>query len=304
MKNMIEYYYNIRIDKLYKKNDDYYFILNNSTYVLKLYMEDLSRSNDLYMLNTMLSNSMNIDSIILNINNAPISGIEGKDYILVKKQGNIKMSLVNISNLANQGMGYISEFKSLERNNWEILWGNMIDYFEMQIGENAKKYPLIRESFDYYVGLAENAIAYIVNTKNMVVKEESDRMVIAHNTLDMSLSDPENIILDHKARDVAEYIKRAFYDGNTNIFNELDEYFRYNYYSRYGMQILFGRILYPSYYFSAYDKIISNKLKEGELNKIIRQNKKYEVYMYNIHSYLKKYYDIPLPEWLNLSRPL
>lgn len=299
MKNIIEYYYNIKIDKLYNKDDYYYFTIYDTNYILKPYTTVLDRSNDLYKLNTILSNNMNIDNIILNINNNPITSINNKDYILIRKSKEPQITLINISNLANQNTSYINDFKTLERNNWEILWSNMIDYYEIQIKENEKKYPLIRESFDYYIGLTENAISYVVNTKNTIPKDISDNKVISHNTLEKSLIDPENIILDHKARDVAEYIKKAFYDNNQNIYTELDEYFKYNYYSQYGIQILFGRVLYPSYYFNIYDKVISNKVKEEELNKIISKNKKYELYIYNIYSYLKRYYNIPLPEWLN-----
>lgn len=300
MKNIIEYYYNIKIDKLYNKEDYFYFTIYDTNYILKPYTTVLDRSNDLYRLNNILSNSMIIDNIILNINNMPITSINGNDYILIRKSKELHITLMNISNLAKQNTSYINGFKTLERNNWEVLWGNMIDYYEMQIKENEKKYPLIRESFDYYVGLTENAISYIVNTKNSIPKDMSDNKVISHNTLEKSLIDPENIILDHKARDVAEYIKKAFYDNNQNIYSELDEYFKHNYYSQYGIQILFGRVLYPSYYFSIYDKVISNRVKEEELNKIISKNKKYELYIYNIYSYLKRYYNIPLPEWLNL----
>lgn len=299
MKNIIEYYYNIKIDKLYNKEDYYYFTIYDTNYILKPYTTVLDRSNDLYKLNTILSNNMNIDNIILNINNNPITSINNKDYILIRKSKEPQITLINISNLANQNTSYINDFKTLERNNWEVLWSNMIDYYEIQIKENEKKYPLIRESFDYYIGLTENAISYVVNTKNTIPKDISDNKVISHNTLEKSLIDPENIILDHKARDVAEYIKKAFYDNNQNIYTELDEYFKHNYYSQYGIQILFGRVLYPSYYFNIYDKVISNKVKEEELNKIISKNKKYELYIYNIYAYLKRYYNIPLPEWLN-----
>ena len=44
--------------------------------------------------------------------------------------------------------------------------------------------------------------------------------------------------------------------------------------------------------------IISGKAKEEELGKIISQNKKYEIYIFSIYSYLRKYYDMPFPEWL------
>jgi len=192
---------------------------------------------------------------------------------------------------------------SLERNKWELLWESKIDYYELQVRENEKKYPLIRESFDYFIGMAENAISYLVNTKLELKPTITDQKVISHNNIVLSLTDPSNIILDHKARDVAEYIKFSFWSNNKNIFKELNEYFYYNYYSLYGIRILFSRILYPSFYFILYDEIISNKKEEKELNKIISRINDYEVYLYNIYLYLRKHYDIPTIEWLKKRGP-
>ncbi|UKI27777.1 MAG: hypothetical protein L6V91_04250 [Bacilli bacterium] len=115
--------------------------------------------------------------------------------------------------------------------------------------------------------MAENAISYLVNTKKEVKKENSDNMVLAHNNLNHSLFDPLNIIFDHKARDLAEYIKLSFFNNNKDIFKELDEYFFYNRYSLYGIRVLYARVLYPSYYFKLYDKNTSwRKMKKKRTN--------------------------------------
>ena len=174
----------------------------------------------------------------------------------------------------------------------------MIDYYETQIGENSKKYPLIRESFDYFIGLAENAISYLTYTKKETPKTIYDNKVLSHNNLYHSLDDPLNIIIDHKSRDLAEYIKLSFFDNNKNIFQELDNYFYYHKYSDYGIRVLFSRILYPSFYFKAYNDIIQGIAKEKELNNIINNIDKYEIYIYNIYIYLKKYSNLPPIEWL------
>ena len=76
--------------------------------------------------------------------------------------------------------------------------------------------------------MGENAISYLVNTKKEVKPNFYDKKVLSHNNLYNSLFDPLNIILDHKARDLAEYIKLSFFNNNQNIFKELDEYFYYN----------------------------------------------------------------------------
>lgn len=300
MKNILEFYYNLSLEEeILNRNGNYYFVINNNSFVFRPFYGNNNSIDDIYKLNNYLSNFSYIDKIILNKFNSPITKVKDNLYVLILLKGNNNINLSIISNLASID---IPSFKSLERNNWEVLWGNLIDYYEMQIGQNEKKYPLIRESFDYFVGMGENAISYLVNTKKEVKPNFYDKKVLSHNNLYNSLFDPLNIILDHKARDLAEYIKLSFFNNNQNIFKELDEYFYYNHYSFYGMRILFARIIYPSFYFKLYDEILSKKKEEKELNSIIKRIDEYELYLSNIYFYLRKYYDIPMIEWLKKTR--
>ena len=302
MKNIIEFYYNIRIDEIHNKDDYYFFVLNKNHYIFKPYFDDIDKILDIYKLNRLLSERTNIDNIILNRYGNPITKVNNSFYVLILSNNRNNFTLVDISNMANVSDINNQPLDKLERNNWEILWANKIDYFEMQVHENAKKYPLIRESFDYFIGLSENAISYLVNTKREVSPTIYDMKVISHNSLNNSLYDPSNIILDHKARDVAEYIKMSFFNNNLNIFKELEEYFHYNYYSIYGIRVLFARILYPSFYFDLYDGIISGKNDEKQLNMIIDKINDYEIYLYNVYLFLKRFYDIPMVDWLKKTR--
>lgn len=302
MKNIIEFYYNIRIDEIHNKDDYYFFVLNKNHYIFKPYFDDIDKILDIYKLNRLLSERTNIDNIILNRYGNPITKVNNSFYVLILSNNRNNFTLADISNMANVSDINNQPLDKLERNNWEILWANKIDYFEMQVHENAKKYPLIRESFDYFIGLSENAISYLVNTKREVSPTIYDMKVISHNSLDNSFYDPSNIILDHKARDVAEYIKMSFFNNNLNIFKELEEYFHYNYYSIYGIRVLFARILYPSFYFDLYDGIISGKNDEKQLNMIIDKINDYEIYLYNVYLFLKRFYDIPMVDWLKKTR--
>ena len=302
MKNIIEFFYNIRIQELHNKNDYYFFSINNKEFIFKPYYKDETIADSAYRLSSMLSEKINVDNIIPNKYSSPITRIENTPYILILNKNQNIISLSTISNISNIKIINTDYIKDLERNNWEILWGNKIDYYEMQVNENYKKYPLIRESFDYFVGMGENAIAYLVNTKLEVKPTIHDIKVPSHNNLHSSLYDPSNMILDHKARDLAEYIKYSFWNNNINIFKELNEYFKYNFFSIYGIRVLFSRILYPSFYFDIYDQIISEKKEEKELNTIISKINDYEYYLYNIYLYLKKFYDIPEINWLKKTR--
>lgn len=295
MKNIIEFYYNISLTTLEEHNSAYYFNITSGNYCFKKFTQNPNIINSIYNLNTYLNNLIPINKIILNKDNNPLTKINDTIYILLLINTSNQINLPTISNLSNIN---IPQIKELERNNWEILWGNMIDYYETQIGQNEKKYPLIRESFDYFVGLTENAISYLVNTKKETKPNELDKKVISHNSLNSSLYDPTNIIIDHKSRDLSEYIKLSFFKNNQNIFKELDEYFYYNNYSLYGIRVLFARIIYPSFYFKLYDSILNTKIEEKALNNIITKLPEYETYLNNIYLYLRKYYNIPEIEWL------
>lgn len=189
------------------------------------------------------------------------------------------------------------------RSNWALLWIRKIDYLEYHHEHNYQKYPLLSSSFDYFIGLSENAISYLNNTIKNMSPDDSDIGVISHDIINIddtiySLYNPLNIIIDHKARDLAEYIKNSFFNDNFAIFEELDEYFKYNYFSFYGINLLVARILYPSFYFDRYDEIVNEKIQESSILKITSRIDEYEKYLQDVFNYLKKYYNIKDVEWI------
>lgn len=291
MDNIIEYYYNLKVKNLKEKEDNYIFTSNYCTFILK----EIKTSDNINIIYS-ISNIPGINKIIPNSEGNLFSNIEKKIYALILIRTEAPITLTNISNLSNV---MINPLKELERNNWELLWEQRVDFIEEYLGQNSNKYPILRESADYFIGLSENAISYLVNTKKEVPKDNLlDRKVISHITFQDSIYDPFNIIFDHKARDISEYIKLSFFNNNNNIYKELDEYFKHNSFSKYGIQVLYSRLLYPSFYFHIFDKIIEKKVPENYLNKLISKTNDYEVYLYNIYLYLSKYYPITIPLWL------
>ena len=301
MKNNIMYYYNLRIDNITQNNNNYYFTINNDNYCFTIYTRDIKESNEIYKLNKyMLSSNILVHEIIPNKDNYVVTIINNIPYILYKIYIN-KNKKLTINELT-----YLSNFtyqvdKILTRNNWNILWSNKIDYFEYQINQMGKKYPILVDTFAYFTGLAENAISYVKYTTLETQIETSDNPVISHrkinNTIE-SLYNPLNIILDHKSRDIAEYIKLSFLNKNTNIYQELDSYFSNNYYSEFGLRLLYARIIYPSFYFDMYEQIIQGLRKESDLLNIVTLLDDYELYLKEMYYYLKKYHNIPEIDWI------
>lgn len=301
MKNNIMYYYNLRIDNITQNNNNYYFTINNDNYCFTIYTRDIKESNEIYKLNKyMLSSNILVHEIIPNKDNYIVTIINNIPYILYKKyiNKNKKLTINELTYLSN----YTYQVdKILTRNNWNILWSNKIDYFEYQINQMGKKYPILVDTFAYFTGLAENAISYVKYTTLETQIETSDNPVISHrkiNNTTQSLYNPLNIILDHKSRDIAEYIKLSFLNKNTNIYQELDSYFSNNYYSEYGLRLLYARIIYPSFYFDMYEQIIQGLRKESDLLNIVSLLDDYELYLKEMYYYLKKYHNIPEIDWI------
>ena len=301
MKNAIEYYYNLKPKEINNYHNYYYFYYNNYLYVLFLYNNEISKLNNIYNLATYLNN-INIPThqIIINNKNDIISIIDNKYYILYKiliNNYNKQIDIKDINYLTNIIIN--NNFNT----NWDILWSNKIDYLEYQINQSGKKYPLIVESFSYFVGLSANAISYFKNTILDIPKSNDATGVITHKKIDINntlfnLYDPINIVIDYKIRDIAEYIKISFFKDNFNIFKQLNYYFSHNQLSIYLVRLLFARILYPSFYFNLYDEILTNKKEETEILKITKRISDYENYLYQIYLHLFKLYQIPEVEWL------
>ena len=198
----------------------------------------------------------------------------------------------------------ISYPKELMRSNWGNLWISKIDYLEYYHEQNYHKYPLLASSFNYFIGLSENAISYLNQTISKLSPRDSDIGVISHDVILLddtvySLYESSNIIIDHKARDLAEYIKLSFFRDNYSIFDELDEYFKYHYFSFFGIQLVMARVLWPSFYFEVYDEVLRGKLNESAVLKITSRMSEYEHYLSDVFSYFRRFYPIDEVAWIN-----
>ena len=262
----------------------------------KLYLLDSNINvNVLVNMNKMLVGHTLVSEIIINKDNEYISKFNNQSFILIKIFANVdnKITLDEINNLANS-------LYTLNLNiNWGILWSRKIDYLEELINENGKKYPLIVDSFNYFVGMAENAIAYF----NDINIEKDYKYVVSHKCIRLNDSieviyNPLNIIFDYRVRDIAEYIKNAFFLNNKGIFNELNIYIRKNPLSLTDVKLLIARLMYPSFYFELYDDILIYNQDERIIEKVINRLPEYEKYLAMVIKYFQKWYDVPEISWL------
>jgi len=295
MNSFMEYFYNIHSDDIIY-NDKYYTFMYEG-YIYRLYIVDENiNTNFLINLDKRLLGHTLINEIIVNRNNEIISNYNNKQYMLMKIYVNVdkKIMLEEISYFANS-----LTIKNLKIN-WGILWSRKIDYLEKLINENGKKYPIITDSFNYFVGMAENAISYYNNN----VINDNYIYVISHKKIRFNdtieaIYNPLNIIFDYRVRDIAEYIKNAFFTNNKNIFNEINAYIRNNFLSQMDVNLLVARLLYPSFYFELYEDILIDNHDEKIIIEIVDRLNDYEKYLSNVIKYFSKWYWVERINWLN-----
>lgn len=297
MKNFIKFFYNMKVTNTNFINNYYEFNHNNNYYRLYILNEEYNiyNYNNIYTINKELINNTLMSEIILNKDKNIITTYHNINYILLKINCNIN------KNITLEEIDYLSKVKIVNNNksNWGLLWSKKIDYLEELISENGKKYPQVVNSFNYFIGLSENAISYYnnIDIDNNMMYYISHKVLRPTDKVD-SLYNPLNIIYDYRVRDVAEYIKNSFWTDNHNIYNELNNYLYKSNLSLNEVKLLISRVLFPSFYFDLYEDIFNYNKDEKILNNIISRIDEYEEYLNSIIIYFKRFYPIDEIEWL------
>lgn len=277
---------------LYKNNNEYEFVYNDDEYIFTLvYRNEV----ELMAVNEVINGSNIYDQIISNINNQLVTQIYNRYYILIKKSKYKKNLEELIFNNSEQIFSY-NYLESINHSNWVKLWSKKIDYIEYQLEHFENKYPNIEKSINYYIGMVENAIFYISHINNL--NDINNNLVISHiRVLGNNINNPQNIIIDHKSRDISEYLKFIFINDNYNYENikvllqslNLDPI---------SCKLIYGRLFYPTFYFDIYNQIINGVIEEGEIVKITDRVLEYEDYIINIYDILNQIQKIPRITWL------
>ena len=304
MKNAINYYYNIYVSDLINKDKKYQFYLNNEEYHFIPYDRPFEDIVPLYKLNQeMLRNNILTHEIILNNNKEIVTFVNNIPYILLKYCGykNEKVFINDIKYYQNFTTNINSD-KELLRTDWVNMWCDKIDYYEYQISELGKKYPILLDSLSYYIGLGENAISFYINNKNKY--QDAQNLVVSHKRIKIDdgskeFYNPLNFIVDNRMRDITEYIKNSFFSDNLNNY-EINLYLQNSNLNSAEYVELFSRLLFPTYYFDIYDEIINNNLPEEKIIDIIQKNDEYELFLKDMYTFITNKKNIFLDpiEWL------
>lgn len=305
MKEKLIYYYNLQSDLTIYETEEYStFLLNEKKYFFVPFIRNEKEIPDLLrMTSEIIAHQIPTGKFIYTKEGSLLVDYNDKKYVLLEfpmdslKEYNV-LDMIHLNDkLIVQDSNTI-----LYRNNWGALWASKIDYFEYQVAEMGMDRSVILNSFSYYVGLAENAISYVNNTikSHPPVNEKLtlQRKRIAFPNIQINYCNPMNYIIDIEVRDIASYFKSLFFNSYEDLFIEVNAYFKARRLSVYGYQLLFARLLFPSYYFDVYEKVMEGKLEEKKLLKIIEKVDEYEFFLKDMFSIISKYAMIEPVDWL------
>lgn len=297
MKETINYYYNVYPKKIVEINNGCYFYFND----FKYYFVETSKSIEeieflVKVSNLLYKRNIFVDTFIMSKNKTFYVVLNDKIYILLRVNAleNDKYSLNNLI--------YFNNLLLLKNNNvvpYDVLWGKKIDMFESEMADLNIDYPIIQESFDYYVGLAENALSYYVDIKETENMNDA-KVSLGHKRLNKYalsglINNPINFTFDYEIRDTALYIETKFFDGVLDFEEVVDALKKFN---RLDLRLLFSRLLYPMYYFDQVKLILEEDVDEKTLIKFIRKSRAYEMLLLDVFNVINKKYNIPKVEWL------
>jgi hypothetical protein len=179
------------------------------------------------------------------------------------------------------------------------MWKTKIDYYEKQVNNFKNKFPLLNKTIDYYIGLGENAISFLVNNKIIISNYVLAHKRIYNNYSSFDFYNPLNFILDSRVRDFSEYIKSEFFYNNITV-DIFKNYLDYLNFTKDEYILLFSRLLFPTYYFDLYDEIVNGKLDENKIKNILNKNNDYILFLKNTFYYViyAKKINIPNIEWI------
>ena len=304
MKETLEYYYGLDIENIEELDGKYHIKQENQDYFFVFYNRGIEELEDIINVsNEMIKKGINVHKILVNRNNSFLTKVGEYNYILFA-----------VSNLSEEydifDMVKISEKlvlnnnkSNLYRNNWGTLWSEKIDYFEYQVRELSIEKDVVKNSFSYYIGMAENAISYVNNT-NMKYGRDAYQIVLSHRRVfypnyKLNYLNPLSFVFDLEVRDIAEYLKAMFFKKDVGFcLDELSSYLKIRHLSLYEYQMLYARLLYPTYYFDVYESVMNKNGDEEELVNIIKKCDSYEEFLKKAYLEISKYAKIDKIEWI------
>lgn len=287
MRNVLWYYYQLRCDEIKEHANEVIIRNNNAEFIFKeltIPEETLKQ-----VVETLYYKQVPTSIIVLNKDRDILTQYNNKKYVLLKKVQLLTENFVDLTNI---------EIK-IDKNDIGTIWAKKIDYYMLQLNEFGNNKEILINSFNYYVGMAENAIS-MANRINSNQREF--RYVIQHTRLSYPISrdkyyDPTTMVIDLRIRDLSGFIKSKFFNDNITI-DEIDKIVRKYDIDEFELNMLYARLFYPTYYFDLFEDMVIDEEDEEKIISILKKREKYEVLLYDFYKFYKDKYNIFEIEWI------
>ncbi len=254
--------------------------------------------------------------------------VEEQDYVLLvnryrqaKRKKNIGLELAKFH---ERGKTIPIEVQTVNRlGKWKDYWVTRLEQMEREWSKMAREQPrekfdkLFVESFPYFLGLAENAIQYVVDTEMDEQPLPTDLGTICHEYFhdslwqdELHIRNPFDWVFDHPARDIAEWIRAQYFSLNHTTFLPDLQTFLAGYesivrLSPFAWRLIYARLLFPLHYFTIVETYFSTesqwtqKQQEEKLTRLLRDTKDYELFLRKMHQIAESMgQTIPPVDWL------
>ena len=305
MKETIKYYYDIDVDELEENDGKYHFKFQNRDFFFVFYNRNIEELDDIILcVQKIKEKGIQVNDLFLNRDRQYLTKVGDYNYILMAVSNYSETyDIFDIVAITSK-LRLNSKNSKIYRNNWGNLWMQKIDYFEYQIRELGLNKPVIKDSFSYYIGLAENAISYVNNT-NFKYPIANALIVLSHRRIfypnyKLNFMNPLSFIFDLEVRDIAEYLKAMYFssEDESEVLEDLKCYLKLRNLSIYEASMLYARLLYPSYYFDVYENVMNKEQNEEDLLDIIKKCNGFEYFLKEAYLEITKYAPIEKIDWL------
>ncbi|WP_409251858.1 spore coat putative kinase YutH [Bacillus sp. SCS-153A] len=207
---------------------------------------------------------------------------------------------------------------------WKSLWEKRIEQMEKAYQMVIENHPgdeferMFIDTCPYYIGLAENAVQYLVDTEMDDNPVYADSGTVCHERFlegvwgkEVTIRNPFDWVFDHGGRDIAEFVReRYFMKQNTHqpdIRQFIRDYQSVSPLSSFSWRLVFARLLFPLHYFETVENYYLAESEgqqlqmEEKLYGYLNSTRHYEQFLgsfFGVAEVPVKSYGIPGVAWL------
>lgn len=207
---------------------------------------------------------------------------------------------------------------------WKSLWEKRIEQMEKAFQLVIENRPgdeferMFIDSCPYYLGLAENAVQYLVDTEMDDNPIYTDSGTVCHERFlegvwgrELTIRNPFDWVFDHCGRDIAESVRERYFKRQTTHQPDIQQFFR-EYQSvaplsSFSWRLVYARLLFPLHYFETIENYYLSNSEgqhfqlEDKLQGYLNSTRQYERFLgsfYQVGEVPVKSYGIPAVTWL------